>query len=340
MSAIIIDNMDIKRTDNSNRKGFTLAELIIVVAVIAVLVAISVPIFLRHLEKSREATDLANVRAAYAKLMTSIAGGDQAYTGTGLEQVDGTYKITVEPLSQKKTGWQMDIDDVELGGVPSEDWVGQPVKEGSGVVIYDPRNETVIIKWQGGFNFSSNKTLIDSDVWYQDTAERQSAYEKLHEVPNEDRLSSDKNVLKSIASYFNGKTSEEVLNILGQNRYNKIVNSNGNTVLFEYGQDGGGSVRFSNFDTSYQPYLAGTGFNSRVYSNPGGTKSSTGDNEFTTSSRGFNYVDRYLFTSDEMIGKKYAKQNLKQVNIKFKVADGKVYGTEVWVDGVKDLNSK
>ena len=36
-----------------NKKGFTLAELLIVVAIIAVLVAISIPILSSQLEKSR-----------------------------------------------------------------------------------------------------------------------------------------------------------------------------------------------------------------------------------------------------------------------------------------------
>lgn len=49
-----------------NKKGFTLAELLIVVAIIAVLVAVSVPIFSSKLEKAREATDVANMRAAKA----------------------------------------------------------------------------------------------------------------------------------------------------------------------------------------------------------------------------------------------------------------------------------
>ena len=53
----------------NNKKGFTLAELLIVVAIIAVLVAIAIPVFTTQLEKSREATDMANVRSAYATLV-------------------------------------------------------------------------------------------------------------------------------------------------------------------------------------------------------------------------------------------------------------------------------
>ena len=53
----------------NNNKGFTLAELLIVVAIIAVLTAIAIPVFTTQLEKSREATDLANIRAAYAEVM-------------------------------------------------------------------------------------------------------------------------------------------------------------------------------------------------------------------------------------------------------------------------------
>ena len=49
-----------------NKKGFTLAELLIVVAIIAVLVAISIPIFNNQLKKARLATNQANARAAYA----------------------------------------------------------------------------------------------------------------------------------------------------------------------------------------------------------------------------------------------------------------------------------
>ena len=58
-----------------NNKGFTLAELLIVVAIIAVLVAIAIPIFTAQLEKSREAVDAANIRAAYAEVIAAEISG-------------------------------------------------------------------------------------------------------------------------------------------------------------------------------------------------------------------------------------------------------------------------
>ena len=76
-----------------NKKGFTLAELLIVVAIIGVLVAISIPIFNAQLEKSREAVDLANIRAAYAELTADYLQNDVA-------------KEIAVPVTQKQTGWQ------------------------------------------------------------------------------------------------------------------------------------------------------------------------------------------------------------------------------------------
>lgn len=51
-----------------NKKGFTLAELMVVVAIIGVLVAISIPIFTSQLHKAEVATDWANLRAYYADI--------------------------------------------------------------------------------------------------------------------------------------------------------------------------------------------------------------------------------------------------------------------------------
>mgnify|MGYP002731333051 CR=1 FL=1 len=56
----------------NNKKGFTLMEMLIVVAIIAVLVAIAIPVFNGALTKSKEAADVANIRALYAEWQVGI----------------------------------------------------------------------------------------------------------------------------------------------------------------------------------------------------------------------------------------------------------------------------
>ena len=77
----------------NEKKGFTLAELLIVVAIIAVLVAIAIPIFTTQLEKSREAVDLANIRSAYAEVVAAHLGDGNAHSVT----------VTAQ---QKTNGWE------------------------------------------------------------------------------------------------------------------------------------------------------------------------------------------------------------------------------------------
>ena len=61
--------------------GFTLAELLIVVAIIAVLVAVAIPVFTGSLHSSRAATDEANARSLYADLQADYLtnSGNSAY---------------------------------------------------------------------------------------------------------------------------------------------------------------------------------------------------------------------------------------------------------------------
>ena len=89
-------------------KGFTLAELLIVVAIIAVLVAIAIPIFSTQLEKSREATDIANVRAAYATLAASyITDGNSGSIDVSVRQKQDSWQTNNSasyPLEQMVDG--------------------------------------------------------------------------------------------------------------------------------------------------------------------------------------------------------------------------------------------
>lgn len=95
-----------------NKKGFTLAELLVVVAIIAVLVAISIPIFTSQLEKARESVDLANVRAAYAQISAAALTEDVEPTDTtninfGRTGSENAYVYTAEvTMTQKEDDWK------------------------------------------------------------------------------------------------------------------------------------------------------------------------------------------------------------------------------------------
>lgn len=58
-----------------SKNGFTLAELLIVVAIIAVLVAVSIPIFNGQLEKARRAVDMQNARIIKSALTNAYNEG-------------------------------------------------------------------------------------------------------------------------------------------------------------------------------------------------------------------------------------------------------------------------
>lgn len=71
--------------ENNKSKGFTLAELLIVVAIIAVLVAVSIPIFSGQLEKARRAVDLSNARSIQSVFANAINDGSFVFNNKSAE---------------------------------------------------------------------------------------------------------------------------------------------------------------------------------------------------------------------------------------------------------------
>ena len=123
------------------RNGFTLMEMLIVIAIIAVLIAIAIPVFASQLEKSREAADLANVRSAYAQVSAEVLLGDPEVT------------VTVD-LKQKQADWQS-LDPVNIGGIvhykkqgDTDNWKGVAAPNGTCVVSYN-EDYGIILTWSG-----------------------------------------------------------------------------------------------------------------------------------------------------------------------------------------------
>lgn len=134
-----------------NKKGFTLAELLIVVAIIGVLVAISIPIFTSQLEKAREATDLANVRSAYAEISAAALSEDAAPAKTSNTEFNRTgnenayvYTATVT-LTQKEEGWKTANGDTAVAGIKA---TGTPKAGGQAVITLTEATGTTTIEYK------------------------------------------------------------------------------------------------------------------------------------------------------------------------------------------------
>lgn len=122
-------------------KGFTLAELLIVVAIIGVLVAIAIPIFSGQLEKSREAVDAANIRSQYAEVIS-----DALLDGTS---VNGKVKYGAVQLKQKEDNWQNTELATNLHSVYTQ-VIGAPVANGTAWVEYNDSTGQAILHYKGG----------------------------------------------------------------------------------------------------------------------------------------------------------------------------------------------
>ena len=81
------------RKERMNDRGFSLVELIIVIAIMAILIVVLAPQYLRYVERSRNSTDMQNART----LMTAIetwAADPQANSNFGGDGETVTITIT------------------------------------------------------------------------------------------------------------------------------------------------------------------------------------------------------------------------------------------------------
>ena len=132
------DYLEKRRAELKKRgnKGFTLMEMLIVVAIIAVLIAIAIPIFTSQLENSREATDAANIRSSYAEVVAA------ALTDPDKDHTANVTKV------QTQTDWtnpalkEQTIGGVKVSELKSTDATDIKYEASSGKITIDTKEAT------------------------------------------------------------------------------------------------------------------------------------------------------------------------------------------------------
>ena len=77
---------------NTKKKGFTIVELVIVIAVIAILAAVAIPTFTSVITKANESAALQQAKAALDNALAEEAGnGNVPQNGTIVVQQNGTF---------------------------------------------------------------------------------------------------------------------------------------------------------------------------------------------------------------------------------------------------------
>lgn len=162
------------------KKGFTLAELLIVVAIIAVLVAISIPIFNSQLKKARCATDQANVRsakaAAAAEYMTDGETGPVSYLYAGSKAIRLTDSSSVSSVMSSEGYGKSDADDNKNNETGAS---GNPKNGYVEVTVNDSDKNQITAKWvssPGGAMISATGTYTyDGDITQQKISDQLAA---------------------------------------------------------------------------------------------------------------------------------------------------------------------
>ena len=116
----------------TNKKGFTLMEMIIVVAIIAILAVITIPTLTGNTDKAAKAADAANLRSAKAAYQVQVMEKGDAVIKNGYYDVTAGEFVAVPE-----------------GGVPKASKCGQCSKHKNGTEADYIKLENGKVSWSG-----------------------------------------------------------------------------------------------------------------------------------------------------------------------------------------------
>lgn len=154
-----------------NRKGFTLIEMVVVVAIVAILVAILVPVIGNSITKSHAATNAANLRAVEARLATLKVSNPESFVPTSQVEPGDTIGDLLDYFRPGSSTAFLDTieasggklvfsESVSLEGVPTAVKVqadtGMDVSKGQEMIIY-LIDDQIVAAYKGNNGYAFTK---------------------------------------------------------------------------------------------------------------------------------------------------------------------------------------